>query len=132
MPLIGNNPVIQMSWTLPAGMSPGYMNISLLFNYNGHFDSISPTSTAQVGSVITGTYNFSGANAAAILASAGTATYFQIGVLYNSSNDSLNPFYIDNIVLMTAPVPEPSTWALASVGLLALGLGLRRRLKIVA
>lgn len=58
-------------------------------------------------------------------------TYFtQIGINFATGYAGGAPvtIYVDNI----AAVPEPSTWALASVGLLTLGLGLRRRLTFAA
>lgn len=100
---------------VPPAASGGYFQLGVVFNYDGHFDQIFPTSTTDNGGYTTATYT--------INVVPENYTYFQLGVIFNSSYAG-TPFTIDNVRTPTA-LPEPAAAGIGSIaGLLALA---RRR-----
>jgi len=88
------------------------------FSSTGGAGGVAPISTTFNGNIATSTYDLHGLQ--------GGPDWFQLGISTFNNYDPSSPIYIDSITF-GPPIPEPTSRALVSIGLI--GLGMRSRLR---
>jgi hypothetical protein len=113
---LGSSGTLAIDYTTPANNGGNYFQLGVVLNYSSNFGQFTGGTPIDDGN------GFSTVDVPYTINTAGSYSYFQFGLIFNSNYDSTAPtsFTVDNIRL----VPEP-----ASMGCLgALGvLVLRRR-----
>lgn len=110
-----------MTFDLYGGNFTDWNWWGITLNYDGHFDTFFASTSS----------NFTGADGNTwthyvipYTTSAASLSYFGMGIAFNTGSIANETFYVDNF--QVAPVPEPSSMALAAMGGAAL-LFFRRR-----
>jgi len=99
-----------------------YLSIGLLVNCDGYWNSMDWHDGVPIGwDPLTTTMEFA-VDPAAQTAIAAAGGYANVGLIANGG--STFAYYVDNVQII---VPEPSTFALAGLGMLSFLWGVRRR-----
>ncbi|TWT92911.1 PEP-CTERM motif protein [Botrimarina colliarenosi] len=116
---LGTGGVIQFDHQIPAEAAASYFQLGALFNYDGHFDQYFGTTVDNLDGTFTTSVPFD-------FSPGDLASYLQIGLIYNAGFSGVS-FTVDNVRIAGPAIPEPTSTAIAAIGLAGLGMMRRRR-----
>jgi hypothetical protein len=114
---LGSSGTLAVDYTAPAPSSGTYFQIGLVLNYTGNFGQFFGTSVDD-GRQVNGNEVFT-ATIPYTVNTAGSYSYFQPGLIYNSDSTTYTPFNIDNIRLINNIVHPPTgngSWKVSGSG----------------
>jgi hypothetical protein len=121
---------IYLDYSLPGKTTGGYFQIGVLLAYpgNSYWGPTFSSSTTDLGFADPNGQEVYRATIPYSIAAGGAGSLWGIGlsIMANTDYAGTTSFYVDNISVSAAPVPEPGTMALAAMGGAAL-LFFRRR-----